>query len=97
MITHIDTQLKTVFDGYNDEAKAKGITTESWSIKKKGWNLLIEMDVSVVVWGLLGCDLGKLSKSPGGRGLGIQSKEEFLWAKAPSIFASKTKPPTWVF
>ena len=28
MVIHIDTQLKTVFDLYNDEAQAKGITTE---------------------------------------------------------------------
>lgn len=28
MVTHINTQLKTVFDGCNDEAQAKGVTTE---------------------------------------------------------------------
>jgi len=28
MVTHIDTQLRTVFGGCNDEAQAKGITTE---------------------------------------------------------------------
>lgn len=33
MVIHIDTQLDTVFDLYNDKAKAEGITTEEADLR----------------------------------------------------------------
>ena len=33
MVIHIDTQLETVFDLYNDAAQAKGITTEEADLR----------------------------------------------------------------
>ena len=33
MVIHIDTQLETVFDLYNDAAKANGITTEEADLR----------------------------------------------------------------
>lgn len=38
MVIHIDTQLKTVFGLYDDEAKLKGITTAPWCFaSKRDW------------------------------------------------------------